>query len=65
LPLLARKSRASIFEKVERNKRGHQSPSPTTSKLRTPSFEIVEKREGKLIAIGNNRQVLSFELRDN
>jgi hypothetical protein len=64
LPSPIGKSKASSFEKNERNKKGHQSPSLATSKLRAPSFKIVEKG-GVLIAITTNRQTLSFEFRDN
>lgn len=65
LPSPIGKFKASSSEKVERNKRGRKSASLATSKLRVPSFEIVERREGTLIAITSNMQTLSFELRDN
>lgn len=59
------KFRASSSKKIERNKRGHRSPSLATGKLRAPSAEIVEKGEREAIAITNRRQVLSSELKDN
>jgi hypothetical protein len=35
------------------------------SKLKVPSFDVVDKREGAPNTIANSKQALSFEFKDN